>query len=181
MVFLLMNNMSEGIDIVAELMALSAKNTPTALGESYLDIIILDEAEKEILVEEMYQLADELDNEGYTKKGEEIENSDKVLLIGLNDHPSLGIDCKACGFDSCEDFERADKKEDIFLGPNCIFRIIDLGLALGNALRTAGNHNVDAEIMIRGGLAAKDLGLSTSRICLAIPISLKPKYDYFEL
>ncbi|MFW6040820.1 MAG: DUF2148 domain-containing protein [Thermoplasmatota archaeon] len=173
--------MSEGIDIVAELMAVSGKNAPTALDKSYLDISLLDEAEKEMLVEEMFQLADELDDESYAEKGDLIEKCQRVILVGLGDHPSLGIDCKACGYDDCKSFDSAKKKEDIFEGPNCVFRLIDLGLAIGYILRTCRQNNVFSEILIKGGLAAKSLGLSDCNICLAIPIYEKSRYSYFRL
>ncbi|MFO7791965.1 MAG: DUF2148 domain-containing protein [Candidatus Saliniplasma sp.] len=175
-----MDKMKEGMDLITKLIAVAAKNSPTALDESYLDISVLDEAEKEMLVEEMYQLSDERKDETFTDKGEEIENSDRVILVGLDDHAGLGIDCKACGYENCEKMEEAKQEEDIFVGPNCVYRIIDIGNALGYAIQNAYKNNVYARISIKGGLAAKNLGLSTSRVCLAIPISLESKKKLFD-
>ncbi|MFW5928653.1 MAG: DUF2148 domain-containing protein [Thermoplasmatota archaeon] len=171
--------MKKDIEIVANLMELSANSSPKAR-ENDLEILLVDEAEKEMIVEEMYQLADKLDDESYSEKGEDIEKSESLMFIGLNEHKSLGLDCKACGFESCEDMETADQKEDIFEGPNCIFKVIDLGLSLGYALNAADIHNVDSQLMIRAGIAAKSLGLMSSRICLGILINVNKEKSYFE-
>ncbi len=171
--------MKKDIEIVAKLMELSANSSPKAR-ENDLEILLVDEAEKEMIVEEMFQLADKLDDESFSDKGEYIEKSESLMFIGLNEHDSLGLDCKACGFESCEDMENSDKTEDIFEGPNCIFKVIDLGLSLGYALNTADIHNVDSRLMIRAGMAAKSLGLMSSKICLGIPLNVSKEKSYFE-
>lgn len=159
------------MDIIARLIAVAANNSPTSPDGSFIDISVLDDAEKEMLVEEMYQMADERGDETYTSKGEEIEDSDRIILIGLDKHKGLGIDCKSCGYESCEQMEQDDKKKDIFEGPNCLFRVIDIGTSLGYALQNAEKNDVNAKISLKGGLAAKNLGLSTSKLCLAIQIN----------
>lgn len=169
------------MDLITKLVAIAAKNAPTALNESYMDISVLDEAEKEMLVEEMYQLADERKDEIFTEKGEDIEKADSVILIGVDGHPGLGIDCKACGYENCEQMEEAKDKNDIFIGPNCVYRIIDIGVSLGYAIQNATDNDADAWVSIKGGLAAQNMGLSTSRICLAVPISLDSKEKLFDL
>ena len=171
--------MKEEIEIVANLMELSANSSPKAK-EDDLEILLVDEAEREMIVEEMFQLADKLNDESYSEKGEYIEKSESLMFIGLNEHESLGIDCRACGFESCEDMENSDQEEDIFEGPNCIFKVIDLGLSLGYALNTADIHNIDSRLMIRAGMAAKSLGLMSSRICFGIPINVNNEKSYFE-
>jgi len=173
--------MKEETDIITKLMAIAAKNSPKALDESFLDISVLDEAEKEMLVEEMYQLADERKDETFTEKGEEVEQSDGIILVGLDKHPGIGINCKACGYETCEDMEKADPRKDIFEGPNCIYRLIDVGNALGYALQNASKNDVDGKIIVKGGLAAKNLGLSTSKICLALSIKLKSDRGLFDI
>lgn len=173
--------MMEEADIIVRLIATAAKNSPKALDESFLEISVLDEAEKEMLVEEMYQLADGRGDEIYTAKGEDLENSDSVILIGLNEHPGIGIDCRACGYESCESMENSENEKDIFEGPNCIFRLIDIGISLGYALQNASKNDVDAKIMIKGGMAAKNLGLSTSKICLAVAMMSPDGRGLFDL
>ncbi len=171
--------MKKDIEIVAKLMEISANSSPKASGND-LEIVLVDEAEKEMIAEEMFQLADKLDDESYSEKGELIEKCESLMFIGLNQHETLNLDCKACGFESCKDMEDADTTEGLFEGPNCTFKIIDLGLSLGYALNTADIHNVDSKLMIRAGIAAKSLGLMTSKICLGIPINMNRENNYFE-
>jgi len=164
-------------EIVIDLMNISAQTSPKSSG-NFLDTMVLDESEKEMLTEELYQLSDEFQDETYSEEGDLVNSSDEVLLIGLKDHPSLGLDCRACGFESCENFDDADHTEKIFEGPNCIFKILDLGISIGHALNTAETHNIDYQISIKGGLAAKSLGLMDSRVCLAVPIHVISDKDY---
>ncbi|MBS3817785.1 MAG: hypothetical protein KGY76_09520 [Candidatus Thermoplasmatota archaeon] len=154
---------------VSDLIKIAAENSPK-ISEDDIELVSLDDAEKEMLVEEMYQLSDEFDDESYSEEGESIETSDKIFLIGLEDHEPLDIDCRACGFESCKDFQDAEEKEKIFKGPNCVFKILDLGMSLGYAWTTSEMHKVKPDISIKGGLAAVHLGLSETRICLAMTI-----------
>lgn len=164
-------------EIISHLVKIAAEGSPKAYGD-YLEIEVLDDAEREMLAEEMFQLSDEMDEESYSDAGESIESSEEVILIGLNDHPPLELDCRACGYEDCKEFSEAEEESDIFSGPNCVFRIIDLGLALGNALNTSRSHGLENGISIRGGLAAKHLGLIDSRICLAITGDVKKERSY---
>lgn len=174
-----MGKLKKDIEIVANLMELSANSSPKA-AEDDLEILLVDEAEKEMIAEEMFQLADKLDDESFSEEGEFIEKCDSLIFIGLNQHDSLGLDCKACGFESCDKMEDADKTEGLFDGPNCTFKVLDLGLSLGYALNTADIHNIASQLMIRAGIAAKSLGLMTSKLCLGIPLNVNKENNYFN-
>lgn len=165
--------MKKDIKTIANLISIASRNSTGDFGKSFTEVTILDEAEKDMLVEEMFQMSDSRDEEIFVSKGEEIDKSDAVILLGAKEHPGYGIDCKACGFDDCESFEEAEKVEDILEGPNCTYRMIELGIAIGAALKTAGMNSVDAEIMVHAGLAAKHLGLSTSKVCIALSIFIE--------
>ena len=68
-----------------------------------------------------------------------------------------------------------------FNGPNCIFKSLDLGIALGSAAKTASILNVDNRIMYRIGTAARRLKLMTeASVIMGIPISAKGKSIYFD-
>lgn len=165
-------------EMISELMKISAGGSPKSSGD-HLEILVLDDAEIEMLAEEMFQLSDELNEEIYSEEGEAIKSSNHVILLGLEDHSPLGLDCRACGYESCDDLSEAQEKEDIFQGPNCVFRLLDLGTALGNALNTAEMFKLDHDISIRGGLAGKHLGLIDSRVCLAVTANAATKrYHY---
>ncbi|MFO7990701.1 MAG: DUF2148 domain-containing protein [Thermoplasmata archaeon] len=169
--------MEDSIELISNLMAISARTAPKSLGESYLKITLLDKAEKEILTEEMFQMSDELNDDSYSYEGEIIREAAKVIIIGLEEHPPLDLDCRACGFKNCEDFSD-NKIKGIFEGPNCAFHLIDMGMAVGGAIDTAQIHNIRSKISLKGGLAAKNVGISTSKVCIALMIDLSEEKDY---
>ncbi len=158
-------------EIVSNFVKIAADRSPKFFGEK-IETVLLDDAEREMLAEEMFQLSDEFEDEHYSLEGEYLESSNRILLIGLEEHPPFDIDCKACGYESCESFQEAEDKTDIFQGPNCIFAVLDLGMAIGHAWNTIESYKLRPDISIKGGLAAKHLGLIGSRIALAVMINL---------
>ena len=79
-------------------------------------------------------------------------------------------------------FQKAEKKRgQDFDGPNCIFKIMDLGIAVGSAVKTAGNLNVDNRIFYRIGVSAMRLNyVPEASVLLGIPLSVKGKNPYFD-
>lgn len=57
---------------------------------------------------------------------------------------------------------------------------MDLGIAMGSAVKTASILNVDNRIMYRIGVAAKRLNLIDGEIVVGIPISASGKSIYFD-
>lgn len=158
-------------------MIISAKISPKSEGD-HLEVMALEESEKEMLAEELFQLSDDYNDDTYSDEGELVNSSDEILLIGLEDHPPLNIDCEACGFSSCDEFSDSEETESMFVGPNCSFALIDLGMSIGHALNTAENHNVDYNISIKGGIAGRSLGLISSRVCLAVLVKVVSDKSY---
>ena len=108
-----------------------------------------------------------------------------MLLIGLLPHDGIGLDCGSCGFDSCKEFNeskdaRKGSAKTDFFGPNCVIRLLDLGIALGSAAKTAAELNVDNRIMYRIGVSAKRMGLGESNIIHGIPLSATGKSIFFD-
>ncbi|MDI3312576.1 MAG: DUF2148 domain-containing protein, partial [Thermoanaerobacterium sp.] len=67
-----------------------------------------------------------------------------------------------------------------FDGPMCAWRLIDLGIAIGSAVKTASMLNVDNRIMYRIGISAKRLNLIDGEIVVGIPLSATGKNIYFD-
>jgi hypothetical protein len=71
--------------------------------------------------------------------GEQIKVSDATFLIGVSGEKSLGLNCGGCGYVSCKDMEiagaaaKANKTD--YKGPNCVFKVTDLGIAVGSAAK----------------------------------------------
>ena len=79
-------------------------------------------------------------------------------------------------------FDKAEKKlRQDFDGPTCIFKALDLGIAVGSAVKTASLLNVDNRIFYRIGAAARRLNyLPEASIIMGIPLSAKGKNPYFD-
>jgi uncharacterized ferredoxin-like protein len=57
---------------------------------------------------------------------------------------------------------------------------LDLGIAIGSAVKTASIMNVDTRIMFSAGTAAQSLGMIRSNVCMAVPLSVSGKNIYFD-
>ena len=91
-----------------------------------------------------------------------IENSQALLLVGLSKPVTAGYDCGACGYPTCAEFEKNRQMKDKkmgYTGPHCVMRMIDIGVALSSAAKTASILNVDNRVQQRVGAAARALGL----------------------
>lgn len=178
--------MKDTVKFVADLMAVSARTAPKAAGQDFIEAKVLTDPEKEALGYDMIQLGKQRQNWGFERDGQNVLDSDAVVLIGLLPHSGVGLDCGACGFSSCMEFEekykaaREGQPKGEFDGPNCAIRVLDLGVALGSAAKTAAELNVDNRIMYRVGVSAKRLGLSESNIIHGIPLSATGKSIYFD-
>lgn len=171
--------MEEAIIIVARLMEISARTAPKAKGEDFIEVRILHGKHKDAVGREMRTIGESRRSEGFIRDGDNVLASDALFLIGLLRHPGLGTNCRACGYESCNEFN-SDSAKGEFLGPNCAHRLADLGIATGSAVKTAGMHNVDNRVMYRAGVAARQLELVESNICYGIPLSVSGKNIFFD-
>lgn len=162
----------------AELMAVSARTAPKTAGQDYVEIKVIGGDKIEKLAEEMINYGKESKKGNFDRDGENVRNSQQVLLLSLNKADVIGLDCGACGFDKCEELKLKSGSE--FDGPICAWRLIDLGIALGSAVKTASLLNVDNRIMYRIGVAAKKMGLIEGELVVGIPISASGKNIYFD-
>jgi len=172
----------EAILHAAKLMLVSARTAPKTGGVDDVLAAIVYGEEKERLAAEMEKIAEERQISGFNRDAKNVHDSDVVVLIGVRGTKSFGLNCGGCGYKSCKEFEEAAKKSgQDFLGPNCIFKLLDLGIALGSAVKTASLLNIDNRIMYRVGVAAKRLGmLPEASVIMGIPMSAKGKSIYFD-
>lgn len=171
-------SLENGVKIVAELMEVAARTAPKAVGQDFIEVKILTDDEKKKLGDEMIEMA-KAKGPGYTRDGNNVLNADAVVLIGLLPHKGVGLNCGACGCDSCSEFNDHHTKME-FDGPNCSIRMLDLGIALGSAAKVASELNVDNRIMYRIGAAAKRLGFTEANISQGIPLSATGKNIFFD-
>ena len=176
----------DAVSMVAALMAVSARTAPKARGVDATDSLILDRDDLEKLAAAMERKAKEKSpnmSSVFTRDANNVRNSSAVLLIGVKGYPKKiedPLDCGACGYESCERLDKAKKRTKDFTGPVCTFQAMDLGIALGSAVKVAGSLNVDNRMMYTIGAAAKELGLLDSDIIIGIPLSVSGKSPYFD-
>jgi uncharacterized ferredoxin-like protein len=172
----------EGLLGTAKLMLVSARTAPKSAGIDDLVLAVVYGKEKEEIVAEMEKIAGERNNTRFIRDSVNLRDSEAVLLIGVKGPKSFGLNCGACGYQTCEAFEEAEKKQGLdFIGPTCLFKALDMGIALGSAAKTASLLNVDSRIMYRIGTAAKRLKLlPEAHIIMGIPLSATGKSIYFD-
>jgi uncharacterized ferredoxin-like protein len=165
----------EAILQIANLMAVSARTAPKSAGQDFIEIVVLDREQCSKLGEKMVELSDE-DNILFERDGKGVKEVAAMLLLGIREHPGIGLECGACGI-GCT---WKSKKGKDFYGPNCLFRELDLGIALGSAVKTASMHNVDNRIMYRAGTVAIQMGLIDAWVAMGIPLSATGKNIFFD-
>ncbi|HUT83510.1 MAG TPA: hypothetical protein VMX95_02580, partial [Thermodesulfobacteriota bacterium] len=105
----------EGIREVAKFMAIAARTAPKAVGRDFLQIRIIEGDEVRKLADAMVKFGDEGGRKGFDRDAKGVRNSDAVVLIGLKDAEPVGLNCGACGVNSCSELKPEEKKE--FRGP----------------------------------------------------------------
>lgn len=172
----------EAILEVARLILVAARTAPKSGGIDDIVTLIVYGGEGNTIADEMDRIADERKIDGFKRDAKNVRDSDAIVLIGVRGKKSFGLNCGACGFGACKGFDEANKapSED-FVGPTCLFKALDLGIALGSAAKTASMLNVDNRIMYRVGAAASRLKLlPDATVVIGIPVSAKGKSIYFD-
>ncbi len=177
--------MKEVSIMVAQLMAASARTAPKAGGKDFLAIVVI-EADEDLkkIGAAMRGYAPRSTNEAYwLRDAANIENSQALVLIGLGKAVVAGYDCGGCGFPTCQDFEKNRRMQDKALGytgPHCIMRMMDIGVALSSAAKTASLLNVDNRVQQRVAAAAMALGYIKAEVAMGLPVNISGKSIYFD-
>ncbi|MBF0520730.1 MAG: hypothetical protein HQK92_13535 [Nitrospirae bacterium] len=177
--------MKEMTDLVAGLMAVSARTAPKAGGKDFMEIVVVtNSSDLQKIADAMKEYAPKSTNEAYwLRDASNIENSGALVLIGLKSAVTAGYDCGGCGYPTCAEFSKykqMKEKEMGYSGPHCIMRMMDIGVALSSAAKTASTLNVDNRVQQRVGAAAKALGFIKAEVVMGVPISISGKSIYFD-
>ncbi len=143
---------SEAALEVAKLMLVAARTAPKARGLDTIVTAVITGEEKEKVAEEMERIGKEKNLPLRIRDAGNIRNSELVVLAGVL-------------------YEEGSPKE---------LKLVDLGIALGSAVKVASILNVDNRIMYSVGEAARNLGLLQADYMVGIPISIKGKSIYFD-
>ncbi|MET1124305.1 MAG: DUF2148 domain-containing protein [Archaeoglobaceae archaeon] len=169
----------EAVKLAAQLLSENARTAPKSRGEDSLDIAYVDGYELKKLAEKMRELSKEYDDKIFSRDAESIEKAQGVLLIGVESKP-LNLNCGACGFQNCGEFQKAERRDVKWSGPNCAFKLLDLGIAIGSSAKLASLLGLDTRIMYTAGVAAKKLGYVSGDVVLALPIATTGKNPFFD-
>ncbi len=164
--------------VIAELMAVSARTAPKAAGKDFVEVKVMEKEELEFLANKMVEYGEEKNKNNFDRDGENVRNSAAVLLLSLKEPAVLGLNCGACGHDRCEDLETKEGPE--FAGGLCAWRVLDLGIALGSAVKTASILNADNRIMYRIGAVARKHNLIEGELVVGVPIAATGKSIFFD-
>ncbi len=171
--------MSEkALEIAAQLMALSAATAPKSRGESFVFTKIIEGPKLREIADSMEKFGEERKKANFDRDAKSVRNSEVILLIGIRDATPISLNCGACGFENCTLLEKRTGPE--FAGPHCAFRLLDMGIALGSAVKTASILNVDNRIMYRIGAVARNMGIVDWDFVMGIPLSATGKNIHFD-
>jgi uncharacterized ferredoxin-like protein len=170
----------EVMETVAHLMALSARTAPKAGGKDYIELkVIHGEDDLNKMAEAMINYGVKTGKKNFDRDGNNVRNSAAVLLVALKNAVPVAMDCGACGFARCAELPKPVEGPE-FDGPWCAWRMMDLGIALGSAVKTASILNADNRIMYRLGVIARQLKMIDGQVVVGIPIAATGKSIYFD-
>jgi uncharacterized ferredoxin-like protein len=172
----------QGVMETANLMVVSARTAPKSGGVDDIFTAVVVGQEIEALAADMEKIGAERKIEAWSQQARSVRDSDTIVLIGVKGTKRYVTNCGACGYGSCDEFEVAEKRlRQDFDGPTCIFKALDLGIAVCSAVKVASTLNVDNRIYYRIGAAAKRLNyMPEASIIMGIPLSAKGKNPYFD-
>ncbi len=173
------DSMEEAVKLVAQLMMLSAKTAPKGKGDDFVVMEVVTGRRLRKLGETMIEYGEEVKDRFYIRDGKSVLASQGLLLIGLKDAKPVGLNCGGCGFERCIRSEDVKELRD-FRAPVCMIRLLDLGIAIGSAVKTAALHNVDNRVMYRAGVIARKLEMINADVVMGIPLSGTGKSPYFD-
>ncbi len=169
--------MSSTLLTVAELMCLAARTAPKSAGQDFVVTEIIEGEACRDLAAAMVRFGERTGKPRFDRDGSNVEQSPVVVLIGIKDAKPVGLNCSACGAAKCI---KPNTFDGDFQGPQCAFRLLDMGIALGSAVKTAAMFNVDNRIMYRAGAVAREMGLIDADYVMGIPLSATGKNIYFD-
>lgn len=164
------------IDTVADLMEIAAVTAPKTRGQDFVVVKTVRGPDIQKLKEGMIEYG-QIKSGDWARDAANVGDSRVVVLVGIKDADVADLNCAACGEETCLQINTVEGE---FKGPQCALRVLDMGIALGSAVKTAGMLNVDNRIMYRAGVVARKLGLIDADFVMGVPLSVTGKSIYFD-
>lgn len=163
---------------VAKYMLASIITAPKTKGVNDLTVSIVYGDDLKKLSDKMRSLSENGDK-NYIRDAKGVDDALALVLIGIKESKYAGLDCGACGFDCKSVVENRRKGKD-FYGPICALKLVDMGIAIGSAVKVASMFNIDNRVMYRIGAAALQIGQIDGDIALGIPLTIMGKNPFFD-
>jgi uncharacterized ferredoxin-like protein len=179
---MILNPESEVLEALAKSILLAARTAPKAKGVDDIVTAFVEKKDIEVLASTMERLADQK-GEGFTflkRDAGNLRNAGAAVLIGVKTSGVAGLNCGACGFETCAEMLNRQKVEVDFRGPNCMLKYVDLGIAIGAATAKAKDFCIDNRVMYSVGAAARVSGLLDADVVFGIPLSVTGKNIFFD-
>jgi uncharacterized ferredoxin-like protein len=180
---MILNPESEVLETLAKSILLTARTAPKAKGVDDIITALVEKKDIEILASAMEKLADEKGAgfiSPFKRDAANLRKAGAAVLIGVKTSGAAGFDCRACGFESCSEMLNRQKAEAEFKGPNCMFKYVDLGIAVGASVAKAKDFCIDNRVMYTVGAAARVSGLLDADVIFGIPLSVTGKNIFFD-
>ncbi len=147
---------------ILDLLKVAATTAPKTKGlETILIKIIAEKGEIEKICKKMEEIG-KRKYKFFLRDAKCLERADAIILLGINNNIDLKLNCGYV-FDKCEECKAKNFP--------CIFKIIDLGIAIGSVVKMASLLNLDNRVMYSVGEAARELKLIDSNIVIGIAIA----------
>lgn len=159
----------------AECVCAAARTAPKAKGVDYIKTLVLTDADKDAIADEMERLGEAFDAAFFIRDAGNVRAAQVLVLIGAETgYRGLGDMCGFCNFKNCAECSKANA--------TCVYDGVDLGIALGSACAAAADHRVDTRVLFSAGRAAVSKGLMGEKVhqIYGLPISVSGKSPFFD-
>lgn len=170
----------ESIELLAKIILTSARTAPKGKGIDDIITCLLSPEEKSELASRMEELSEIKDLKFLIRDAKNVRDADSIVLIGLKASGVGNLDCGACGFGTCKEMLEHEKVQKEFLGPQCMIKYLDLGIAVGSAAAKAKDLCVDNRVLYSAGAAACYFKMINADVAMGLPLSVKGKNIFFD-
>ncbi|MGB9927349.1 MAG: ferredoxin domain-containing protein [Methanosarcina sp.] len=170
----------ESLEMLAQIILTAARTAPKGKGIDDIITCLLSQEEQADLADKMEELGQVKGLKFLFRDAQNVRDADAITLIGLKASGVSGLDCGACGFATCKEMLEHEKVQKEFLGPQCMIKYLDLGIAVGSAAAKAKDLCIDNRVLYSAGAAACYFKMIDADVAMGLPLSVKGKNIFFD-
>jgi len=142
-----------GLKVATDLMAISARTAPKAAGKHFVVSKVIEGHDLNAVAKKMVEFGQRTGKPNFDHDAANVWDSEALLLVGIKDAKSPGFNCGACGAEKCVQLNTHERG---FEGPQCAYRLLDMGVALWV---TGKNFYFSRRVMFHETALGRALGL----------------------